>query len=154
MRNLSLKVISIILLVLFVSSTSIIAQRQRQNCDFEGRREMMIEKLQLTEDQQEAIQALRFDHKNTMIELRAEVQKKKLQLEELKSSGNYSREDFLAGVESLSHTKQNMALVRANHRMDVYELLTDDQKSTFDKMRKGFGNKRKHVKNKRFNKNF
>ncbi len=35
-----------------------------------------------------------------------------------------------------------MALAKANHRMDVYDLLTEEQRKTFDEMKGRMGNKR------------
>lgn len=154
MKRLSIINAAIILSLVFISSQSVSGQfKDRGN--FRGdHREMMIEKLQLTEDQQEAIEELRFEHQNEMIDLKSDVQRKKLQLQELKRSGNYTREEFLASVKSLSEAKQQIALVKANHRMDVYELLTDEQKETFDKIRPRRDEGRQQLKNKRFRRDF
>ncbi len=34
-----------------------------------------------------------------------------------------------------------MALAKANHRMDVYDLLTEEQRTTFDEMKGRMGNR-------------
>ena len=155
MKKLSIVSIVLILAFLLIPSQTVMGQMMKQGEFNKGdRHEMMIKKLQLTEEQQEAIQDLRFNHQNDMIDLKADVQKKKLQLEELKSSGNYTREEFLASVEALSNAKQKVAIAKANHRMDVYELLTDEQRKTFDKMGNRMDNRREHFREKRFRRGF
>jgi hypothetical protein len=55
-------------------------------------------------------------------------------LKELKFKGNYTRDEFLNGVQALNNSKNKIALAKANNRMDIYKLLTAEQKVTFDKM--------------------
>lgn len=98
---------------------------------FRGR---MMEKLNLTDDQKDKIEQLKLKHQEEMIDLRADMQKKRLAVKELRQKGNYSRSDFLNLVNDLSASRSKIAAARANHRMDVYELLTDQQKQTFNRM--------------------
>ena len=110
------------------------AQRQRENRG-ENMHEKMIEKLNLTDQQQTQIEEFRFANQNKMIDLRADAEKKKLGLKELQSSGNFSREDYIAQYEEIISAQNKMKLGKANHHMDVYELLDAEQKKTWNKMK-------------------
>ena len=109
--------------------------------DFKG---MMLEKLNLTDEQKAAVEKLKLKHQGEMIDLKANLEKKKLALKELTSNGNYSRDDFVNAVKAISTAKSNIAISMANHRMDIYELLTPEQKKTFNNMHNHF-NKRRSV---------
>ncbi len=98
---------------------------------FKGR---MLEKLNLTDEQQTKIEDLRIEHQKAMIDLRADLQKKRLAVKELTQKGNYSRSDYLNRVKDLNSARDNIASSMANHRMDVYEVLNDQQKKIFDQM--------------------
>ncbi len=98
---------------------------------FHGR---MFEKLNLTDDQKDKIEQLRLKNQEEMIDLRADMQKKRLAVKELQQKGNYSRSDYLNLVNDLNASRDKIALARANHRMDVYEILTDQQKEIFNHM--------------------
>jgi Spy/CpxP family protein refolding chaperone len=134
MRKISLAGIILLFSASFLLAPLMFGQMGRENFNRGNRHEMMINKLQLTDKQQEAIEKLRLVHQNTMIDLKADIQKKKLDLEALKREGNYSREEFIAKVQTFSDAKQKIASSRAYHRMDIYELLDDNQKKIFDKM--------------------
>lgn len=107
---------------------------------------MMMENLNLTDTQKEAIEKLHFSHKKEMIDLKADLEKKEIDMQELKSKGNYTRDEFLSKVKAISSSKDKMALIKANHRMDVYDLLTAEQRKTFDSMKGHMGNKMKMKK--------
>lgn len=98
---------------------------------FRGR---MMEKLNLTDEQKDKVEQLRIEHQKAMIDLRADMQKKNLALKELTSKGNYSRADYLNLVNDISSARNKIEAARANHRMDIYSLLDDQQKKIFDKM--------------------
>ena len=123
----------IILAVLVVAAVNFYPQNMDKpgSEQFRGR---MLDKLNLTDDQKEKIEGLRLKNQEEMIDLRAAVQKKELALKELQYKGNYSRSDYINLVKDISASKNKIAEARANHRMDVYELLTDQQKKIFDQM--------------------
>ena len=112
--------------------------------DFSPR--MMLDKLNLTEDQQAAVEKLHFNHQNEMIDLRANLEKKKLELKELKMNGNYSRSDFINKVKAINDVKSQIAIAKANHHMDIYELLTDEQKKMFNDEMDDFRGPRDNMK--------
>ncbi len=115
------------ILILFASALflNVNAQPRRQFCPKQG---AMMQKLNLTEDQQNKIEDLRTKHQKEMIDLRADLQKKELTLRELRSKDDVSRDDIVNAVKNVNSSRNEMAVARANHRYDVYETLTADQK--------------------------
>lgn len=99
-----------------------------------GIRDRIEEKLNLTDDQVNKIESLRLDNRKDMIGLRADVEKKEIELEELKNTINYSRDEYLKKVNEIISVKNNIDLARANHQMDIYQLLDENQKKEWNKM--------------------
>ncbi|MGB5896345.1 MAG: hypothetical protein WBG58_19370, partial [Ignavibacteriaceae bacterium] len=89
----------------------------------------------------EAVEELHFSHKREMIDLKAALEQIKLDKNELLSKGNYTRDDYLNKVKAISDAKEKMTLAKANHRMDVYDLLTEEQRKTFDEIKCCSGNR-------------
>jgi hypothetical protein len=90
-----------------------------------------IGRLNLNDSQKEKINELRLNHKEEMIELRSELELKQLELEKLKSSKNFSGSGYINAVKEISTVKSKMAEARAIHRMNIYDLLDDNQKKEF-----------------------
>jgi Spy/CpxP family protein refolding chaperone len=135
MRKLNLAGIAAILFIALISTQFSYGQMERRGMNQGDHHKMMMEKLNLTDTQKEAVEELHFSHKREMIDLKASIEKKQLDKQELLSKGNYTRDDYLGKVTALSNTKDKMALVKANHRMDVYDLLTEEQRKTFDEIK-------------------
>lgn len=128
-----------ILYVLLVSQT-LFAQEMMQERD---RDQLKIhQKLNLTEEQKEKVDALKFDHQKEMIDLKANLEKKELEIAELKNKSNYTREEFLNKVNEIISARNEIALSMANHQMDLYELLDDNQKKEWNKFSGEFGERR------------
>jgi Spy/CpxP family protein refolding chaperone len=123
----------LILTVIIAAAVNFYPQKSDQ---FPGERfhGKMVEKLKLTDEQKDKIEQLGIDHQKAMIDLRADMQKKRLALKELLAKGNYSRADYLNQMNDISSARNKIAAARANHRMDVYELLDDQQKKIFNEM--------------------
>jgi periplasmic protein CpxP/Spy len=124
-----------------------VAQQNYRTSDGKHRQDRIAEKLNLTEDQQSAIEQLKIENQKEMIDLKADLQRKNLDLKELKTKGNYTREEYLKLVQSINSSKNNIAIAKANMRMDIYELLNAEQQKTFNEMGNQFGkhkNMRKH----------
>ncbi|MBK6915498.1 MAG: periplasmic heavy metal sensor [Ignavibacteriales bacterium] len=97
-----------------------------------------MERLNLSEEQKNEFKALHFKHQNEMIEANADLQKKELALQELKSNPDYSREDVLAAVTKLNDSRANIELRKENHRMDIYEKLNPEQKKMWNESQTKF----------------
>jgi Spy/CpxP family protein refolding chaperone len=100
------------------------------------------QKLNLTEEQQVKVDALRFGHQKDMIDLKANLEKKEVEMAELKNNGSYTREDFLNKVNEIISAKNKIALSMANHQMDVYQILDENQKKEWNKFSHNFGERR------------
>lgn len=141
MRKLNLAGIAAILFIALISTQFSYGQMERRGMNQGDHHKMMMEKLNLTDTQKDAVEVLHFSHKREMIDLKAALEKKKLDKQELLSKGNYTRDNYLGNVKAISDAKDIMAIAKANHRMDVYDLLTEEQRKTFDEMRGRKGNK-------------
>jgi Spy/CpxP family protein refolding chaperone len=94
----------------------------------EGHKKFMREKLNLTDQQVSKIESLKSGHMKKMIDLKAELKKSMIDLKSIRDKDNFTREDIIAGVEKANKIRNDMALAKANHRMDVWETLTPEQK--------------------------
>ncbi|UCH66051.1 MAG: Spy/CpxP family protein refolding chaperone [Ignavibacterium sp.] len=147
-----MKQVSVISLtiILFLSFTIWnVAQQNYRSRDGQQKGERFAEKLNLTEEQQSTIEQLRIDNQKEMIDLKADLERKKLDMKELKSKGNYTREEFLNRVEAVNNSKNSISVAKANNRMDIYEILTPEQKKMFDDMGDRFGKHRKMMHHRR-----
>ena len=142
MKKLNLSIMATILFVVLISTQFNYGQMGRHRWHQGDHYKMMKEKLNLTDTQSEAVEELHFSHKREMIDLKAALEQIKLDKNELLSKGNYTRDDYLNKVKAISDAKEKMALAKANHRMDVYDLLTEEQRKTFDEIKCCQGNRR------------
>jgi hypothetical protein len=97
-------------------------------------RDRIKEKLNLSDEQVDKIEALQLSHRKEMINLKADVELKEVELDELKSTINFSRDAYLNKVKEIIAVKDKIAIAQANHRMDIYQLLDDNQKKEWNKM--------------------
>ncbi len=107
------------------------SQPKEKHENFRGK---MFEKLNLTDDQKAKIEDLMIAHQKAMVDLRADLQKKRLDMKDLIHKGNFSRSDFLNAVKAVNVSRDKIAEAKANHMMDVYQLLTDQQKKMFSEI--------------------
>ena len=129
--------------VFILSALSVLGQGYGYGNDYgdkDGKRyrdkDRIHEKLNLTDEQENKIEGLRINHQKQMIDFRAELDKKELELQELNNKGEYTRDEFIAKIKELSEIRNRMQLAGANHQMDIYELLDPEQKATWNDIRK------------------
>lgn len=139
---------SLAILLLFASVCTTILAQPRQKFHKKYYKERIIEKLNLTDDQENKISGLRTKHQKKMADLKAELEKAKIDIRDLRDNSDLTRTEMILAVESINTIKNTMALERANHKIDVYELLTNEQKQIWkehepfgNRMGLGFGNK-------------
>jgi len=113
--------------------------QERMNCRKDGNQFQMFQKLSLTETQQDQFVNLRLNHQMETVDLKANLEKKQLEMAVLKNEGNYTREQYIAKVEAINSAKNNLAISKANFQMDVYQLLDDTQKQEWNKFSNFFG---------------
>ena len=123
-------ILTLLLSALFISGT-IYAQefpgkkREKRMMEFKDK---MKDKLNLSDEQKDKIETLKFNHQKEMIDLRANLEQKEVELAELKNTLNFSRDAFLNKINEISTAKNKIEIARANHQMDVYQILNDQQK--------------------------
>ncbi len=120
--------------------------------DPEMMKERIADKLNLSDEQKSAIEDLRLKHQRAMIPLKSEMEQKEIEMKELRLKGNYTRADFISKVKEINDIKSKMEISRAENQMDIYELLNDEQKAAWNKMRGKFGDHRREMMEKRFDK--
>lgn len=96
-------------------------------------RKNISEKLNLTDQQKDKMRELRISHKKQMIDLKADLEKSKLALQELSNNDNFTRAEVLAAVEKINHSKNQIASAAVNNKMDMYEILTPEQQKVWKK---------------------
>jgi len=94
----------------------------------EGHKKFLREKLHLTDQQVSKIESLRSEHMKKMIDLKGELKKNMIDQKSIRDKESFTREDIIAGVEKANKIRNEIALANANHRMDIWETLTPDQK--------------------------
>lgn len=131
MKNLVF-LISILFGVLLLSQN--IHAQNMDHSKMDKMRMNMKQKLNLTEEQEKKIESLRLSHEEQMIKLKSDLELKKLEMKKLKASNNFSRADAIRITKDISAIKNEMALAKINHQMDVYENLDPSQKKIFLEM--------------------
>lgn len=130
MRHLISSMVIVLAIILVLPATTF----AQPGFDGHGRGRMM-EKLDLTKDQETKIEALRNDHLKKMIDLRAELEKARIEMKQLLSKGEYTRAEYLNMTAKISKIHESLQNSRANHQMDVYDLLTKEQKAKWNEFR-------------------
>jgi Spy/CpxP family protein refolding chaperone len=124
-----------ILALLFLSASFIsIQSQQRKMMHQDGNKENLREQLNLSEDQMKKIDDLRLIHNEKMIDIKAELAKKKLEMKKLRSGDELSRNELLKITKEMSEIKIKIAVEKVNHQMDVYDQLSKEQKKIWSKM--------------------
>jgi Spy/CpxP family protein refolding chaperone len=129
--------IVIITAIIFAAFIFIIpASGQNGNGPRKMKGEFGLKKLNLTDTQQAQIDKLRIEHQKEMVDLQANLKKQEIGMEEVTSNKNFSSTDFINVVQNISKAKDQIALAKANHFLDVYKLLDNTQKAQWLKMGK------------------
>lgn len=137
-------IVLIIIPVLFISVNNY-AQR-KNGMGNEKHRMFMMQKLNLTEQQQKKIDDLNYDHQKVMIKLRSDLQMKKLELRKAYSSDKISRNDIIKLTKDINTVKNDISLEKVNHQMNVYEVLDDTQKKLWKEQKENFGRNKNRMK--------
>ncbi|MCK5379905.1 MAG: periplasmic heavy metal sensor [Candidatus Latescibacteria bacterium] len=98
----------------------------------------------LTTEQTEKISALRIDHQKGTIDLRADLQKKQLDLRTLMLPAKPNEQKIHAVIEEMGALKTQLRKQRVSHGLKVRELLTPEQRASRKAL--GFGLDGRHGK--------
>jgi Spy/CpxP family protein refolding chaperone len=135
-----------ILAFIAIAATFLIVQnlfaQGMMNHKMKGDNHPMFQKLNLTEEQQDQISTLKLNHQMEMIDLKANLEKRKVEMAELKHKGNYTREEYINKVVAINSAKDQISISKANFQMDVYQLLDDAQKAEWNKYSQFFGERK------------
>jgi Spy/CpxP family protein refolding chaperone len=114
-----------LLFPLLISENGFAQPKEKFKKDFH---ENMFEKLNLTDQQKDKISDLKSKNEKEMIDLNAELKKKMVDMKDLRKNPNLTRAELVSAVKELNGIKDQVAVARANHKMDLYEVLTPEQK--------------------------
>ena len=126
-----------ILLMLIITAlvSTTFAQGMRGHGRQDGPPVMMLEKLNLSAEQQTQMQDLRYEHQEDMIGMRADLQSERLKLRRLVGTDEPNKKKIHAQIEKVGAAEIKIDKSRADHRLSMLTLLDDDQKKIF---REGF----------------
>jgi len=138
---------ALFILALFFLSASFfsITAQERKMMRHDGNKENLREQLNLSDEQMKKIDDLRLIHEEKMIDVKAELAKKKLEMKKLRSGDEISRNELLKITKEISEIKTKIALEKVNHQMDVYDHLNKEQKKIWSMMH--FNKERKMDRN-------
>ncbi len=136
-----------IIFMITVFNQDMFSQKKQGEKRTEFRKEMR-EKLNLTEEQEKNLESLKLSHEEDMIKLKSKLDLKKLEMKKLRSSTDISREKMINFVKDINAVKNEIALARTNHKMDVYEILDANQRKVWMEQRGKFEHKRDKMKDK------
>ena len=139
MKNLVF-VISILFGVTLLNLNNFAQNMDHPKMDKMKMRMNMKQQLNLSEEQEKKIEALKLSHEEQMINLRADLDRKNLEMKKLKASNNFSRADVIKITKDINAIKDEIALAKVNHQMDVYENLDPSQQKIFLQMWDKMGN--------------
>lgn len=128
------RIIYLVLFYFLLNSYSFTEAQRRFNTGDIPRPLPPLEELNLTESQKNKIEDLIYDHHKEMIELRAKIQQKSLELRKLEKNGNFNRSKMTNLVKEINEIRNNIAIKIMNHRLDIYDLLDDSQKKIWSDM--------------------
>ena len=87
-----------------------------------------LKKLNLTQEQKDQLSDLKFKHQKEMVDLRADLKKNLIDLKEVKSKDNFSRDEVINAVKKVNESRDKITVARANNMYDFYSLLKPEQK--------------------------
>ncbi|MBT3228937.1 MAG: periplasmic heavy metal sensor [Candidatus Marinimicrobia bacterium] len=92
---------------------------------------LMIQELNLTAEQEDQMQSLRFDKEEILIKLRAKQQSAQLELRKLKRADEPNKKKIYAQIDKVGAARVAIDKARADHHMDVRKVLTAEQFDIF-----------------------
>ena len=119
----------------FMGSVAFVKQAEAQRGQRRGMRGMAA--LELTDEQKEKMNSLRFAHQKAMVDLRAAHQKARIDLGEIRKQDNPSASDIQAKVDAVTAAQGKIMAREIQHNIDVKNLLTAEQKEKLGERRRG-----------------
>lgn len=130
MKNTAIAVIALIFAI-----TLFVDVQAQNRMHMKDRSDRISDKLNLTEDQRKQIDDLRNKHQEQMIDLRAEQQKGRLENRKLRKSDGLNRSELLKQTQKMNSIRNKISEAKTNHFMDVYDLLSDEQRKIWTELK-------------------
>jgi len=93
----------------------------------------------MTPEQLEKIDVLRAAHMKTVMPIRTDIQVAEIELDALWRAEKLDAKKIVAKVNEIGGLRQKLELAMVNHRIDMYNLMTPDQRKAMRKMHMGMG---------------
>ncbi len=86
------------------------------------------DELELTDEQVDQLEELKYEHRLAGIEMRAELEKEKIEMEKLMSDDDFDRDGIYEQAEKVAELEKQLQLSRVEGKLDMMEILTQDQR--------------------------
>lgn len=107
-------------------------QQNRQIAQNERAQGQQMRLPNLTDEQKEQIKAIRLNGQKEALPLRNELMEKKARLRTLTTSEDYNENSVNNTIDDISELEASLMKLRQNHRQEVREILTEEQRIVFD----------------------
>jgi Spy/CpxP family protein refolding chaperone len=87
----------------------------------------MVEKLKLTDDQRKAMDQILLEHRETLIDLRGNVEKAELSMEPLMKADSPNENSILAQIDKVAQARAELEKANARFLLAIRSKLTPDQ---------------------------
>ncbi|MEE4310406.1 MAG: periplasmic heavy metal sensor [candidate division KSB1 bacterium] len=125
-----------LVMAFLVSGITGFAQDFDRDCQFDGPRKGLPAIPDLSADQMKSMQKLRLEHQKEVLPLRTKLQSGRLDLKTLIME-EASQKQIDRKIEEIGSFRTELMKLKVAHRMEIRNLLTDEQKVFFDMPRKG-----------------
>jgi len=92
-----------------------------------------LKELNLTKEQEAKIDELMDTHRKEMSTLRDELDRLRIDKRAMVRDTKIQKDAYMSLEKKMSSLREKMSLMRAEHRMDIHGLLTDEQREQFQK---------------------
>lgn len=103
------------------------------NPDEFGPRFKVIEDLKLTDEQLTKFNDIRYAHQKQMIDLKAEIQKNRLEAKKMMADNNINSDKLLKLTEANNNLRSQIHISKVNMWLDIYKILNKDQQEIWTK---------------------
>ena len=120
-----------LVMLLGLLTTGLMAQGYDRPNRSQGHPRSLKSELNLTVEQEAQMQKVREDHQEVMIDLRADHEKAQLQLRKLMREETPNKKKIHSQIEKVGSIELKMDKARIDHRLDMRQLLTAEQRNIF-----------------------
>lgn len=136
-----LSILVVMLLVSVLSFSNITAQPFMHKMGPKFERGRFMNELNLTDAQQKKVNQLRFDNQKKIIDLKAQIEKKRLAIREMMVNNDVNGNKLLTLTNSISDLQSKMKSSKVKMWLDTYNILNKDQQKLWVKNFNKLGNR-------------